>query len=129
MEDRKKPSGISRSSYRKKEDSRETDLLLTKTLNKLVQQQKKIRERDADFDVAVELSAAYVFVHWSLFLTLQGIVMCKECKKNFEFATNDVKGVRFQLNVLCGCSDPVKIPLSPWVGRNEYEINRRFIYA
>lgn len=89
---------------------------------------KKIDNNDPIFDVTVFPSAMYLFVHWSLFLTLQNNVVCKNCLKDVEFGINNIKGVGFSLDVQCSCEKNLHIPSSPKISSG-YEINRRLVYV
>jgi len=89
---------------------------------------KKIKSGDPDFSVTVHPTAAYVLVHWTLFIALEQSVSCKTCKKNVEFGVSNSKGLGFQLEVMCECKQRKSIPSSPKI-KNGYEINRRIIYV
>lgn len=89
---------------------------------------KKIKDGETEFDVRIDPSANYSFIHWSVFLTLQTILICKVCKKDIKFYKTNMKTVGYELEVSCGCVKSTLISTSPKI-RSGYEINRRLVYV
>lgn len=89
---------------------------------------KKLKNNDPQFEVTIHPSLAYVIVQWSVFVLLQQRVACVNCGKKVEFGKSDLKGLGFQLEIICDCEKSEPIPSSPKI-KNGYEINRRIIYA
>ena len=50
------------------------------------------------------------------------------CGKKVEFAKSELKGLGFQLEIICNCEKSEPIPSSPKI-QSGYEINRRIVYA
>jgi len=89
---------------------------------------RKITKNNPDFEVNVDPGLHYHIVNFALFVTLQGIVMCKTCKSDIRFSKRAEKGLGFQLVVQCKCETEIRIPNSPQLNTS-FEINRRFVFA
>ncbi|KYQ59592.1 hypothetical protein ALC60_01383 [Trachymyrmex zeteki] len=89
---------------------------------------KKLKNGDPQFQVTIHPSLAYVIVQWSVFVLLQQRVACVKCGKKVEFGKSDLKGLGFQLEIICDCEKSEPIPSSPKINSG-YEINRRIVYA
>lgn len=92
---------------------------------------KKLKNNEGDLTVSVDQCLRYCIVSFSIFAALQEILLCKYCKKEIKFNKYAEKGLGFDLEVICSCSERSRIPSSPkFVGKGGgYEINRRFVYV
>ena len=82
---------------------------------------RKISERET-YDFNIDDTLKYFIVNFSLFFSLQEMVVCKVCKGALKFSKRAEKGLGFQLVLQCECEFEQYISNCPTIDR-AYEIN------
>ena len=80
-------------------------------------------------EVPVNAAHGYRLITFlSFFSTLSEIVKCKECDGNLTFSESSIRGLGFKLVINCNNCEPRYI-ISCLLIKNDYEVNRRIIFA
>ncbi|XP_032663117.1 uncharacterized protein LOC116840472 isoform X1 [Odontomachus brunneus] len=83
---------------------------------------------DDDGDIEFDETRGYRFVDFiNVFSALSQFLICKDCQKDVKFEERTMKGLGFQLVVICECTS--RFVNSCPIVNNTYEINRRFVFV
>ena len=116
-----RPSRPHKRKFRGNQHTRELSLECTSS------SAKKLKASD-DFGVNVDPNLNYCIIQFNLvFSALQQVLQCKECNGAVRFSKRDVRGLGFQLCVLCSCNEMLINSCQKDV--NAYEVNKRFVFA
>ncbi|XP_036148055.1 uncharacterized protein LOC118647367 [Monomorium pharaonis] len=89
---------------------------------------KKIKIQE-DIIVPQDNSIEYRILNFiTVFAAISNFVKCKVCNGDIKFQAANMRGLGFNIIVICETCAPQSIPSCPYIGRS-YEINRRFIFT